>query len=233
GWTAGLLAFGLMYGPVLSEASTFLEDVPIMAEFLPDADATGAELFGATVIALAAIACAVPALQVLLRLRTEEVAGRAGPLLATPLSRARWMVSGLVLANVGGAGVLLVTGLGVGLGAGLSMDDLGWVGASVSAAVSYLPAVAVTIGAAAVLLGWVPRVTGWSWALVVLSVVVLYFGAILDLPQWVVNLSPFSHVPQQPAVDPDGGPLATLSVVALALMAAGVVGIRRRDIQEA
>lgn len=233
GWTAGLLAFGLMYGPVLSEASTFLEDVPIMAEFLPDADATGAELFGATVIALAAIACAVPALQVLLRLRTEEVAGRAGPLLATPLSRARWMVSGLVLANVGGAVVLLVTGLGVGLGAGLSMDDLGWVGTSVSAAVSYLPAVAVTIGVAAVLLGWLPRVTGWSWALVVLSVVVLYFGGILDLPQWLVDLSPFSHVPQQPAVDPDGGPLATLCVVALALMAAGVLGVRRRDIQEA
>ena len=233
GWTAGLLAFGLMYGPVLSEASTFLEDVPIMAEFLPDADATGAELFGATVIALAAIACAVPALQVLLRLRTEEVAGRAGPLLATPLSRARWMVSGLVLANVGGAVVLLVTGLGVGLGAGLSMDDLGWVGTSVSAAVSYLPAVAVTIGVAAVLLGWLPRVTGWSWASVVLSVVVLYFGGILDLPQWLVDLSPFSHVPQQPAVDPDGGPLATLCVVALALMAAGVLGVRRRDIQEA
>ncbi len=233
GWTAGLLAFGLMYGPVLSEASTFLEDVPIIAEFLPDADATGAELFGATVIALAAIACAVPALQVLLRLRTEEVAGRAGPLLATPLSRARWMVSGLVLANVGGAVVLLVTGLGVGLGAGLSMDDLGWVGTSVSAAVSYLPAVAVTIGVAAVLLGWLPRVTGWSWASVVLSVVVLYFGGILDLPQWLVDLSPFSHVPQQPAVDPDGGPLATLCVVALALMAAGVLGVRRRDIQEA
>lgn len=233
GWTAGLLAFGLMYGPVLSEASTFLEDVPIMAEFLPDADATGAELFGATVIALAAIACAVPALQVLLRLRTEEVAGRAGPLLATPLSRARWMVSGLVLANVGGAVVLLVTGLGVGLGAGLSMDDLGWVGTSVSAAVSYLPAIAVTIGVAGVLLGWLPRVTGWSWASVVLSVVVLYFGGILDLPQWLVDLSPFSHVPQQPAVDPDVGPLATLGAMAMALMAAGVLGVRRRDIQEA
>src|SRR5690625_1878164 len=71
GWSAALLSFGLAYGPVLSEADSFLEDLPIMAEFLPDLDANGVELFASLVIAIAAVLCAVPSAQVVLRLRTE------------------------------------------------------------------------------------------------------------------------------------------------------------------
>lgn len=232
GWSIGLLVFGLMYGPVLSEASTFLEDLPIMAEFLPDADAGGAELFGATVIAVCAILCAVPALQVMLRLRGEESAGRAGPLLTTPLSRLRWLGASLLLALLAGALVLAATGLGIGLGAGWSMSDAGWVGSSVVAALSYLPAVAVCVALTALLVGLVPRAAGWAWALVVLAAVAMYFGGILDLPQWLIDVSPFSHVPQQPAADFDGAPLAWLALVAVALAAGGLAGIRRRDVVE-
>ena len=232
GWTIGLFAFGLMYGPVLSEASTYLEDLPIMAEFLPDADASGAELFAATVVAVVAILCAVPAVQVVVRLRSEETGGRAGPLLATPLPRVRWMGAGALLALATAVVLLAVLGVGLGLGAGLSMDDMGWVGACVGAALAYLPAVAVVIGLAALLVGWAPRATGWSWGLLGFAVVVMYFGGFLDLPQAVLNLSPFSHVPQLPAQDLDLVPLTWLSLLAVALMAAGLAGIRRRDIHD-
>lgn len=232
GWSIGLLVFGLLYGPVLSEASTYLDDLPIMAEFLPDAQASGAELFGATVIAVTAILCAIPAVQVVLRLRSEETAGRVGPLLTTPLSRTRWMAASVVLAVLTAVVVLGVTGLGIGLGAAYSMDDAAWVAASVGAGVSYLPAVAVVIGVGALLVGWLPRVAGWAWALVGFAAVVMYFGGILDLPQWLIDVSPFSHVPQQPAVDFDGVPLAWLMLVALVLMAAGLAGVRRRDMHD-
>lgn len=230
GWGIGLVAFGLMYGPVLSEASTFLEDLPIMAEFLPDTEATGAELFGATVIAVSAILCAVPAVLVALRLRSEETTGRAGPLLATALSRIRWMAASLSLALVVAAVMLALMGLGIGIGAGLSMDDLSWIGTSVTAALAYLPATAVVLGLAALLIGWVPRTAGWTWALIVFAAVVLYFGGILDLPQGLIDVSPYSHVPQQPAQDFHAEPLWWLTGVAVAMMAAGLAGIRRRDI---
>ena len=231
-WSIGLLAFGLMYGPVLSEASSFLDDMPIIAEFLPDLEASGAELFGATVIAVAAILCSVPAVQIALRLRSEETAGRVGPMLATPLPRVRWMGASLLLAMAVAAVMLAVMGLGIGIGAGLSMDDASWIATSVTAAIAYLPASAVTVGLAALLLGWAPRAAGWSWALVAFAAVVLYFGGILDLPQWLIDVSPFSHVPQQPAESFDAAPLAWLAVIAVALTAAGLIGIRRRDITE-
>src|SRR5690625_2610853 len=230
GWEVGMLAFGLAYGPVLSEASTYLDDLPIMAEFMPDVDASGEELFAATVILVVAILCAVPALQIVLRLRAEETAGRVGPLLTTPLPRWRWLVATLALALAGGAGLLAAAGVGIGLGAGYSMDDLSWVGASVIAAVSYLPGVAVVVGVGGLLLGWAPRAAGWSWALVGFAAIVAYFGGILDLPQWLMNLSPFQHVPEQPAFDFEAGPLAWLSLIAVVLLAASVAGFRRRDV---
>src|SRR5699024_9053002 len=141
----------------------------------------------------------VPALQVVLRMRSEETDGRAGPLLTTPMSRTRWQVANLVLAIAGGAVVLAVMGAATGLGAGMSMDDPGWITDGLVAAVSFLPAVAGAVAVAALLHGWAPRAAGWAWAVVVFAAVVMYFGGILDLPQWVINISPFAHVPQQPA----------------------------------
>jgi ABC-2 type transport system permease protein len=46
----------------------------------------------------------------------------------------------------------------------------------------------------------------------------------------VLNLSPFTHVPQLPAGDLTWAPLLWLTAVAAALVAVGMVGARRRDI---
>lgn len=230
GWAVALFIFGLAYGPVLSEADSFLEDLPIMAEFLPELDAGGAELFGSLVIAIAAILCAVPTTQVVLRLRAEETAGRAGPLLATPVSRPGWALRSAALAVLTGAITLSLFGVGMGLGAGLSMSQLSWVGDSVAASLNYLPAILVVAGLALLLVGLVPRAAGAAWIAVVYAVFVMYLGGLLDLPQWAMNISPFAHVPQLPAADFSSAPLVWLTLLAGVLGAAGLLGLRRRDI---
>ena len=70
-----------------------------------------------------------------------------------------------------------------------------------------------TFHLAALLVGWAPRATAWSWGLLGFAVVVMYFGGFLDLPQPARNLSPFTHVPQLPAQDLDPVPLAVLASV--------------------
>src|SRR5699024_1776362 len=181
GWAIALFIFGLAYGPVLSEADSFLKDLPIMAEFLPDLDAGGAELFGSLVIAIAAILCAVPTTQVILRLRAEEAAGRAGPVLATPVSRPGWALRSAALAVLTAALTLTLFGLGMGLGAGLSMSQMSWVGNSLVASLNYLPAILVVAGLALFFVGFFPRAAGAAWAAVVYAVFVMYFGGLLDL----------------------------------------------------
>jgi len=202
-----------------------------MAEFLPDLDAGGAELFGSLVIAIAAILCAVPTTQVILRLRAEETAGRAGPVLATPVSRPGWALRSAALAVLTAALTLTLFGLGMGLGAGLSMSQMSWVGNSLVASLNYLPAILVVAGLALFFVGFFPRAAGAAWAAVVYAVFVMYFGGLLDLPQWALNVSPFNHVPQLPAADFSAVPLAWLTLIAGVLGGAGLLGLRRRDIE--
>ena len=55
------------------------------------------------------------------------------------------------------------------------------------------------------------------------------FAELLDLPSWVVDISPFQHVPAMPADDFALGPLLALTAVAAGLTGVGLVGFRRRD----
>ena len=52
----------------------------------------------------------------------------------------------------------------------------------------------------------------------------------LNLPQWLRNVSPFEHVPPYPAASFELFPLAVLTIVAVAIVIAGLAGIARRDI---
>ena len=56
------------------------------------------------------------------------------------------------------------------------------------------------------------------------------FGQALQLSQWVLDISPFTHVPRLPGVTVTAAPFIWLSVLALALCAAGLAALRRRDI---
>jgi ABC-2 type transport system permease protein len=69
-----------------------------------------------------------------------------------------------------------------------------------------------------------------SWALLGLTFVILQLGAILDLPQIVRDLSPFTHVPAVPAASVSALPLVALTVVAALLCAGGLAAFQRRDL---
>ena len=56
------------------------------------------------------------------------------------------------------------------------------------------------------------------------------FGQLLDLSNWVQDLSPFQHVPAYPAASLDVLPIAALVAITAALTALGLAGLRRRDI---
>jgi ABC-2 type transport system permease protein len=97
--------------------------------------------------------------------------------------------------------------------------------------VSYVPAVWVVSGFAVLAAGWAPRATLLAWLLVGFAFFVVYMGGLLGLPQWLIDVSPFSHVPPMPTADFDGMPLAWLTLVAAVLVGAGLYGFNRRDVE--
>ena len=69
-----------------------------------------------------------------------------------------------------------------------------------------------------------------TWAGLIACVVLLELGALLGLSQWIVDASPFAHVPKLPGTGFTATPLVWLTVVAAVLVAAGLARFRRRDI---
>jgi ABC-2 type transport system permease protein len=68
------------------------------------------------------------------------------------------------------------------------------------------------------------------WAALVTCLLIGQLGPVLQLDQWVLDLSPFTHVPQLPGAELTWTPLLWLTALALALTVAGLAGFRRRDV---
>jgi ABC-2 type transport system permease protein len=228
GWGVTLALLGLTYGSVLGEAEDMLGAVE---DLLPDITGAGlTEAFLSMIVAVLAMVCAIQAVMAVLRLRSEENAGRAEALLATGLSRTRWAAGHLAASVVGSTVILSLAGAGLGLAGAGATGDGDLVARAVGAALAYAPAVWVTSGIALAFVGWLPRAASAAWAVVVYSFLVIYLGGILRFPAWMHDLSPFGHVPQLPAAELRWTPLFVLTGVAAGAMAFGLAGLRRRDL---
>lgn len=80
------------------------------------------------------------------------------------------------------------------------------------------------------LLGGVPRLVAGAWAALGMCLVLGQVGELLELPGWLLDLSPFRHAPRPPVDELTVLPLAVLLGCAALLTAAGFAGLRRRDI---
>ncbi|SCK38402.1 ABC transporter permease [Streptomyces sp. WMMB 322] len=232
GFGAGVFLLGTMYGSMLGDVEEMLKDIDVMDQVLAQAGGSSlVESFASVVMIVNSVVAAVYVVLAALRPRAEEGAGRAEPLLATGLSRTRWVWSHLSVTLVGGTFTLLLAGLGFGVAGAASTGDRGLVLSLTGAALAYAPALWVTAGVAAVLFGWLPRATAAAWLVPVYAFLVGYLGRLLQFPDWMNDLSPFGHVPQLPAKEMDWTPMAVLTAVAAVLLAAGLAGFRRRDLE--
>jgi polyether ionophore transport system permease protein len=186
----------------------------------------------AALMLLAGVIANAYAVSAVLRLRSEEMGELAEPVLATAVGRVRWALSHIFVAGFGSALLLAVAGVATGLGYGLRAGSAGTeVGRMLGAGVSQLPAVLVVAGVAVLAFGLVPR---WSvpgmWTLVGLLVLLQLFGPVLRFSHWVMDVSPFSHVPRLPGGTVQARPLTWLCAVAVVFLLAGLDALRHRDV---
>lgn len=231
GWAIGMLLGGLLIGSVASGVGGFL--TPESEAMLEQMGGAGAlrDVFLSAEFAVVAAIIAGYAVAAVLRLSAEESTGRAEPVLSSAVSRQRWLASHLIIALVGSAGLALLMGLGTAVGAGISSGDLA---ASMSdlvpAAAVQVPAIWVVAGLTAVLFGISRSLAAGGWVVLGASLVLGQFGSLFGLPDWLIQVSPFTHVPHLPAEDLRLLPLVVMTAVALGLAVAGGMAFRRRDL---
>jgi ABC-2 type transport system permease protein len=233
GWTIGFGLFGAVIGNLVPSFASIMRTNPQLGTIMARLGGQGAytDLLVSAMMSLFGLVASAYAVQATLRLRAEESAQRAEPLLATSTSRIGWAASHVVFMVGGTAVLLLAAGLLTGLVQGAQDGMIGHtVGRDLAAALAQLPA-AWVLGAIGVLLfGVLPRLAAASWAAVVIVVLVGEVGPTLRLPQAVLDISPYTHLPKLPGGTVTAAPFLWLLGIAVVLTVAGLIGFRRRDL---
>ena len=222
-WTMAAGVLGVAFGMIAPGLGDLL-DSGVAADLL---DKLGG-LLVAAVLSMMAVVISYFAVSVVARAGSDESSGRTELVLATATSRSRWLVATLLVGLLGAAWLLLVTGVGLEIGyiatSGPDIGDL------ITSALAWVPAVWVVAGLAVLGFALRPAWTAAGWAWPVLFLVLTLVVELLDLPSWVGDLSPYSHVPQVPAESWDWGAEGGLLAVAAALVVLAWWRFRERDI---
>jgi ABC-2 type transport system permease protein len=162
--------------------------------------------------------------------RNEEDEERAEHLLTRPLPRWRWLGGHLLLGL--GSVLVLVAVTGVATWAGAAMTDAGvTLGDTLAAASNQLPVIVLFGALAVAMFGVAPRLTvAVPVGAVVVAYILSFVGPALELPGWVVGLSPFYHLAMVPLDDYAVTEGLVMVALAVALVAVGMGAFQRRDV---
>jgi polyether ionophore transport system permease protein len=231
GWLFAFLFLGLLFGNLAANVSTFL-NTPNAQELLQRLGGVQGltDSFISTELSFVGIAAAAYGVQAALRLRSEEAALRSESILATGVSRLGWASSHVIVALFGTAVLLAGAGLAAGLTHSAATGHAEDLWRVFAAAVVRVPAAWVLVGIAVAVFGLAPRWALAGWIALVAFLVLGEFGPLFELPETVMDISPFAHSPSLPGGSFSAVPVVALVVVAAALVALGFAGFRRRDV---
>jgi ABC-2 type transport system permease protein len=232
-WLTGFALLGLVFGGVASGVPSLIGDNAALRDLFTRLGGKAGiiDAYLSAIMSILGLIAAGYAIQAVLRMRAEETSGHVEPLLATAVGRLRWAASHLVFAALGPAAAMLVAGAVTGAVYGATDGSVGHETArGLTAAATQLPAVAVLAAIAVALFGLLPRLWAVSWGALAVCLLVGLVGSGLNLSHWLLDISPFTHTTHGPGGGVGTLPLAVLCAVAAVLAAAGLAGLRRRDV---
>jgi ABC-2 type transport system permease protein len=235
-WGAVTAIVALTFGVLARDFSDAVADLPTMVEMgnqLGWIAIDTTEGVVAYALSMVALLLAVFAAGQAAAIREEEASWRIEHLLVRPLARVRWLVTRLAISAVAVVALALTSGLAAWLGTAVVGRTVGF-GPTMAAALNLVPVAWLALGLGTAVLGLRPR---WTAPVVYASVLAAYLldfvGGMLELPEQLLDLSPFRQLAAAPAEAISVAPLVVMCAVALSLAALGVATFRRRDLQEA
>jgi ABC-2 type transport system permease protein len=229
-WVGGMFLLGAAYGSIMGSVADFIESNEFYAGLMIIApDLPLDKIFAATINIMLSICSVIPVLTVALKLRGEEKDGRIEHVLARAVSRtgylAGYVTIGLILSIVSP----LAAAVGLYASASAVMEQPIELTFFAGAALVYLPALWVMLGLAVLLVGLLPKAAAVCWAFLGYSIFSLFFGRVLDMPEWMVKITPFGYIPVRPVDDINWLTMFALTALAAGLTAVGFVSYRKRD----
>jgi len=230
-WAVVLFGFGAALGGILRDAEHFAGENGAFQMLMPtSADFSAVELFTMFLNVGFAIVCIAPVLILVFKILREEKEGRAEPILSRAISRPYYLTSYIVLAFIASLLMPFVTTVGLWAVSSLMMETPLAFGSLIYSMMAYVPALWTMLGLSIFFVGVFPKAAALCWAYFTYIFMLGFFGELLNMPRWAMNLSPFYHIPQLPLEDMRISPLLALTAAAFALTVCGLVFYRRRDV---
>jgi len=233
-WTVGLGLYGMVIGSIIHGVGNEIGGSKSVQDIVTRMGGTAGleNAFVTTAYQMLGLAAAAYSISAALRLNSEESAGRAEIVLTGAVSRMRLAASHLLFALVGPIVVLAVSGALGGLAYGIAAHDVsGKLPQVLGAALVQLPAVWLFTGATVLIFGLLPRWASVAWGVFTAGVALYLLGSIAGMPQWVLDIDPYSHLPKLPSAPFAVTPVVVLVVIAAVLLGVGLAAFRRRDLR--
>ncbi len=180
-----------------------------------------------------AVLLAVAAVGQAAAIREEEATWRIEHVLVRPVGRTRWLVTRVVVSAAALVAIAVVGGVVAWAATTISGAPV-TVGDGVLAGINVVPAAWLALGVGVAILGLVPRLTApLTYGLVVVAFLLDFVGPFLDLPEWLLDLSPFRHIAAVPGVEMNVGAALIMLAVGVVGATVGVLAFRWRDLKEA
>ncbi|TVR61920.1 MAG: anibiotic ABC transporter [Spirochaetaceae bacterium] len=224
-WTLPMVFMGFMLGMSAESLGETMGDT----EFFGGAFSAAMAEFPFLMTSMAALAAAIFAMRALLRMRAEENAGPLENVLSTRMTRSGFVASHVVCALVGS--VVLIVAFTVSLSISMratSSETL----ELITAALFQFTGVFVLSGFVLATFGLFPDAAGRVSLTVILVAIATgpFFGTALNLPDRLMNVSPFTHIAFAPA-DVSATSIAVLVATGVLLGLLGFVAFARRDLR--
>jgi len=235
GWFCGAVTMVAVIGALVPQMSKVYDSSPDLAKMIAAMGGGGTLIptFLSAMLMITVLMILAYTIHALSRARAEESSGHLENLLSTRLSRIKWLALHLAVALVGAATMLAVSGLVMALCVNLLSSWSVNVGEYIFAGLSYWPLVALLAGLYLLLFGLLPRAaSAVTWAVFGFIAFMSWLGPLLKIDQWIMDLSPLTHISSAPAEAIKFAPLLIMLIVATVAVTAGSLLWRQRNLVE-
>ncbi|MFD2132057.1 ABC transporter permease [Pseudogracilibacillus auburnensis] len=230
-WAIGLFILGVSYGSIFGDLESFFNDNEMMQQLLAANEGVSlTEQFMTLLMKIMAMVSSIPPLMIMLKIVSEERKNRIEHLFSRAVSRNTLLGSSLIIAILVSIMMLSLTGFGLWAAASTVMEDPISLMPTLKAAFVYLPAIWLMISLTVLFIGFIPKRSSVIWFYLSYSFVVIYLGALLQLPDWLGNLSPYHYIPEIPVEEINLTEMAVLLFITVSLSIIGFIRYNRRDI---
>lgn len=235
GWSVGVIVLAMTLGFLAKEVSVISGTNPQMTEIIAMLGGSQnlTKAYFAYAMLLMGVAVAGYVVQALQKLRSEESGGLLELVLAGSVRRSWWLLSHVAIVMAGATVLLLLSGFVTGVTHGISTNDVqNQMSSLFIAGLVQLPAALIFAGITTLVFAVAPQFAiTIAWTAFAASYLITQFGELIKFPQWITDLSPFTHTPSVPAVEATAQPMIIMCCIAAAFVAASLIIFRLRNVE--